>query len=71
MKEAWEFSKEEIEELEREIESMSHVEMASRWRFAPIGDPMFRLDLPIYEKFEKRFKKFGGFTPEISKSIGW
>ena len=71
MKEASEFTKEEIEQLENEIDSMSQMDMARRWRFARSGDPMFRSDLPLYEKFEKRFKELGGFTPEISKAIGW
>lgn len=71
MKEANEFTKEEIEQLEREIDGMSHMDMARAWRFHKSGHPIFRLDLPLYEKFEKRFKEFGGFTPEISKAIGW
>jgi len=71
MKEASEFTKEEIERLEREIDSMSQVAMAKRWRFSRPGDPIFRSDLPLYAKFEKRFKELGGFTPEISEAIGW
>jgi hypothetical protein len=27
--------------------------------------------LPLFEYFNKRFKELGGFTPEISKKIGW
>jgi len=70
MKESSEFTKEEIKRLENEIENMSQMNMARRWRFAKSGDPMFRSDLPLVEKFKKRFfDELGGFTPEISKAI--
>ena len=69
MKEASEFTKEEIEKLENEINSMSQMDMARRWRFATSGDPMFRSDLPFGEKFKNRFKELGGFTPKISKAL--
>lgn len=59
---------------EREIEcinNMSHIEMASLWRNAPSGHPYFDRTKPFFEIFEKRFKELGGFTPEISKEMGW
>ena len=28
-------------------------------------------EAPIMNQIAKRFKEMGGFTPEISKSIGW
>jgi hypothetical protein len=71
LKEASEFTKEEIERLENEISNMSQLDMAKRWRFSSLGNPMFRCDLPLSEKFQKRFKELGGFTPEISKAIEW
>lgn len=71
MKKPSEFTKEEIEQLENEINNMSQMDMARRWRFSQSGDVMFRTDLPLWEKFDKRFKELGGFTPEISKAIGW
>ena len=52
------------------INNMSHEEMAKIWRFAPIGHKYFNINLPYYAVFEKRFKEFGMFTPEISKYIG-
>ena len=55
MKESSEFTKEEIKRLENEIENMSQMDMARRWRFAKSGDPIFRSDLPLAEKFKKRF----------------
>ena len=40
------FEKEEIKRLENEIENMSQMDMAGRWRFAKSEDPIFRSDLP-------------------------
>jgi len=50
---------------------MSHYQMARRYRYAPSGDPMFRFDLPLNRLFMERFKQLGGWTPEISKQVGW
>ena len=51
------------------IKSMTQVEMASLWRFAPAGHPYFDKTKPYWEVFDKRFKELGGFTPEISKML--
>lgn len=59
----------EQKEIEK-INKMSREEMAKLWRFAPAGHPYFDSTLPYYEVFAKRFKKLGGFSPEISK-ISW
>ena len=53
------------------INTMSHVEMASMYRFAKSGHPYFDSTLPFNKIFMKRFNALGGFTPEISKQIGW
>ena len=53
------------------INQMSQVEMARLWRFAPSGHPWFDASKPFFKIFEKRFKGLGGFTPTISKAIGW
>lgn len=53
------------------INKMSHMEMASLWRFAPLGHPFFDKSLPYYTEFKKRFDELCGFTPEISKEVGW
>lgn len=55
--------------MEAEIDLMSQEEMCRRWRFAPAGDPMFQGEVGEY--FKKRLEEKGGFTPEISKRIGW
>lgn len=65
----------ELTKEEKEIEkinSMSHVEMCRMWRFASAGHPYFDMTKPFHKVFEERlFKHFGGFTPEISKEIGY
>lgn len=49
---------------------MSHFDMCSLWRFAPIGHPYFDNTLSYAEVFKARlFGYFGGFTPEISKAL--
>jgi len=72
------YSQEEIDEMQKLIESMAQYEMCSAWRFHPSGDPLFRNDLIASDGrslgdtyHERLFKHFNGFTPEISKSLGW
>jgi len=61
----------EIEQEKAVIDSMSQIELARLWRFAPPGHPYFNGDLPLYVYFRDRFHELGGMTPEISKEIGW
>ena len=61
----------EIENWMQRIDAMSHEEMATLWRFAPSGHPVFDAELPLFEYFYPRFKAFGGMTPTISKRLGW
>ena len=53
------------------IESMTQYEMAQLWRFAPSGHPYFDSTKPYYAVFAARFAALGGFTPAISKALGW
>jgi len=54
------------------INNMSHIEMCRLWRFAPSGHPYFDSTQPYYKIFRARlYDHFGGFTPEISKEIGF
>lgn len=53
------------------INNMSRVEMCRLWRFAPVGHPYFNVSKPYNKVFKERFEKLGGFSPEISKEIGW
>ena len=55
----------------RQIYSMSQSGMASLWRFAPTGHKWFNNTLPYFKHFNRRFKRLGGMTTEISKQIGW
>lgn len=55
--------------VKAQIDVMSREEMARKWRFAPIGDPMFQP--PYGDYFAERFKSLGGMSPEISKELGW
>ena len=63
-------TKEETEEVNK-INSLSREEMCRLWRFSPSGHPYFDAEKPFYPHFQKRFKELGGFSPEISKRIGW
>ena len=58
------------DETKKEIDSMSHYEMCRVWRFSKSGNPLFTGDSGKYFK-DRLFNHFGGFTPEISKSLGW
>jgi hypothetical protein len=55
----------------RKIYGLTHRGMAHKWRFTSTGHPWFDSTQPYFRHFERRFKKLGGMTPEISKSIGW
>lgn len=67
-----EYTQNEITAALQRIAAMDHYTMCRLWRFAPAGSEIyFRSDIPCGEAFENRlFKHFGGFTPEISKSLG-
>lgn len=53
-----------------EIDAMSHYELARRWRFATDGDLLMQGEAGSHLKY-RLFTEFGGFTPAISKSLGW
>lgn len=53
----------------KEIDSMSQYELCRRWRFAEVGDTLFKNDTGDY--YAKVLKEKGGFTPEISKRLGF
>ena len=61
----------EIQAEYDKINAMSHEECCRLWRFAPSGHPYMDSTLPYWKVFEAGFDSFGGFTPEISKKIGW
>lgn len=55
-------------ELKAQIDAMDHYDMASTWRFASSGNRLIMGETGAYFK-DRLFKHFGGFTPEISKSL--
>lgn len=61
------------EEIEIEkINNMSRLDMARLWRHAPSGHPYFDSSKPYFKIFEHRFMTIlGGFSPQISKQIGF
>ena len=62
----------EQQEIINKINNMGHYEMCSLWRYAPSSHPYFDKRFPYAKIFKERlFKHFGGFTPEISKLLGW
>jgi len=66
-------TKEQVELTLKKIESMSQLEMCRLWRFAPKGTELyFKKDTVIGDAFNDRlWKHFKGFTPSISKKLGW
>ena len=73
-----ELSQNDIDELAKKIGEMKHFEMCKVWRFTTSDDPRISNAYitsdgsKLGEIFSNRlFKHFGGFTPEISKSLGW
>ncbi len=56
------------DELKKRIDAMSHYALCHRWRFGG-SDDLTMGDTGKYFS-DRLFKHFGGFTPEISKSLG-
>ena len=52
------------------IETLSHEDMAFKFRHGKSGHPYFVKGSKLNEAFMKRFESFGGMTPEVSKMIG-
>lgn len=69
------YTAEEIETALQEISVMDHYTMCSIWRFGArdaYEEIYLRSDLPTGKAFTDRlFQNLGGFTPDISKSLGW
>lgn len=62
----------ELTKAKEDIDKMSQIDMAKLWRFAPSGHPYFDCrNKEVFEYFKKKFEEKGGFTPAISKAIGW
>ena len=53
--------------IKQRIDAMSHYDLCEVWRFGSSDDATLEGD---YLK-NRLFNEFGGFTPEISKRLGW
>jgi hypothetical protein len=53
----------------QQVESASHEELGRWYRFLPSGDSPEQQK--IMDRIEKRFKKLGGMTSELSDKIGY
>lgn len=62
---------EEREAYKKVIDSWRQYECCRRWRFDKFGLPHTGGDNELSDYFAKHHKKMGGFTPEISKDLGW
>ena len=64
------------DDLKEKIDAMCYETMLSKWRFAPIGDPLFQVG-PAFDYFNARMQKLraqlGGQERHVaaSKAIGW
>jgi hypothetical protein len=52
-----------------QIDNMSHIEMCRTWQFARRDDPIIAGAAGGY--LYRRLQALGGFTPDISRQIGW
>lgn len=60
--------------LKNWIDNASYEELLGRWRFSPVGDPIFQGELGDYYKetiFRKRDKIGALEASRISKLVGW
>lgn len=53
----------------KEVEKSSHVDLCRWYRF--LSSPKNSAQGDVMDRISKRMKFFGGFTPAISKEIGW
>lgn len=63
------------EDLKKQIRDMSYESMLSKWRFSPIGDPMFQGESGQYfsEIMKQKRAEPNGQDRHVraSKSLGW
>lgn len=71
-------TQEEIDKFAVEIGNMGQYEMCRVWRFTNSEDPRISNAYTASEGrtlgtifSDRLFKHFGGFTPAISKGLGW
>ena len=64
-------SSKELQKWKNKIDKMSQEECCRLHRFASIEHPIFIHHNNLHKYFQTHFKDLGGFTPELSKKIGW
>lgn len=52
-----------------EVDNASKEQLARWYRYLPIGTTLEHLE--IVNRVCDRFKESGGWTPELSKTVGW
>jgi hypothetical protein len=60
----------ELQAHKNTIDKMSRLEMAGKIRFGEPGHVYFTNDI-LNKYFMDRFYSLGGWSPEISKALGW
>lgn len=59
-----------LEEEKAKIDNMTHYDCMRLWRFGASELPVFQ-NKELFDYFMARFNNLGGFTPGISKAVGW
>lgn len=59
-----------IEQSKRQIDNMDRLAMGKMIRFSPSGTTLFQVP-ELYDHLMAHFDKLGGWTPQLSKLIGW
>ncbi|KKN36010.1 hypothetical protein LCGC14_0777870 [marine sediment metagenome] len=59
----------ELKKWEVKIDRMSRLEMARMRRYAPAGHLVFDKNLPLFDRFVRRFESMGGMSLAVSKAI--
>lgn len=52
-----------------QVETATREELCRWWRY--LRSPKTEQEVAVNHRIAQRFKEVGGFTPEISKRIGW
>jgi hypothetical protein len=58
-----------IDALQQQVDTMCHIDLCRAWRFSKPGDPLTTGIVGNY--LARRIQSLGGFTPEVSRQIGW
>lgn len=59
------------EQIKDWIDNSNYEQLLSKWRFAPIGDPMFQGETGDYYYAVMSEKKLTANHVQASKNIGW